>query len=240
MGAGGLAWLKTRDGQAEGGVAKFFGDGEINAIRERFEAPDGSIIFFVADSRYICNLVLSHLRLRLARELDLIGPDEDALCWVVSAPAFERDERTGEWTFVHHPFTAPFPEDVDKLESDPGAVRTRSYDLVMNGQEIAGGSIRVSDPGLQTRILEILGFSEEKVEERFGFLMRALRYGPPPHGGIAFGFDRLVMVLKGIDDIRETIAFPKTQRAVCLLTGAPAPVDGAQLRELGIRLDEGD
>ena len=237
LGAGGLAWFKVREGRAEGGIAKFFSEGEIEAIRERFGAEDGAILFFVADRRGVCNLVLSHLRLRLGRELDLIPPGSDALCWVVQAPAFERDERTGEPTFVHHPFTAPYEEDIEKLESDPMSVRTRSYDIVMNGQEIGGGSIRISSYDLQMRMLRILGYTEDEVEDRFGFLMQALRYGPPPHGGIAFGFDRTVMVLLGIEDLRETIAFPKTQRAVSLLTGAPGEVDEAVLRELGLSLD---
>ncbi len=236
LGAGGLAWFKVRGGRAEGGVAKFFTEGEIETIRERFGAEDGAILFFVADKRYVCNLVLSHLRLRLARELDLVPADRDALCWVVQAPAFERDERTGEPTFVHHPFTSPCPEDSDRLESDPASVRTRSYDIVMNGQEIGGGSIRISSYEMQMRVLRILGYTDEEIEKRFGFFLRALRYGPPPHGGIAFGFDRVVMVLLGLDDIRETIAFPKTQRAVSLLTDAPGEVDEALLRELGISL----
>ncbi len=238
LGAGGLAWFKLRAGKPEGGVAKFFNEAQVAAIRERFDAPDGSILLFVADKRYVCNLTLSHLRLRLGRELGLIPKGEDALCWVVEAPAFERDDRTDELTFVHHPFTAPFPEDVERLESDPASVRTRSYDLVMNGQEIAGGSIRIADRDLQMRIMSILGYSEEQVQERFGFFMRALRFGPPPHGGIAFGFDRLVMTMLGLEDIRETIAFPKTQRAVSLLTDAPSEVDEAQLRELGLSLTE--
>jgi aspartyl-tRNA synthetase len=156
---------------------------------------------------------------------------------VVEAPAFERDEVTGELTFVHHPFTAPYAEDVDKLESDPEAVRTRCYDLVMNGQEVAGGSVRISNYEDQMRVLKILGYGDEEIEERFGFFVRALRYAPPPHGGIAFGFDRLCMVMLGLDDLRETIAFPKTQKAVSLLTGAPDSVSEDQLRELGLRLD---
>jgi aspartyl-tRNA synthetase len=167
----------------------------------------------------------------------LIPADTYALCWVVRAPAFEVDEVTGQLTFAHHPFTAPVAEEADRLGSDPTSVHTRSYDLVLNGQEIAGGSIRIAEPELQLRVFEILGYSREQAEQRFGFLLSALRYGPPPHGGIAFGFDRTVMTLLGLEDIRETIAFPKTQRAICLLTDAPSVVDPAQLRELGIALD---
>jgi len=237
FGAKGLAWFKVHDDKPEGGIAKFFKQGEINAIRERLGAGDGSILFFIADNRSVCNLTLSHLRLRLGRELDLIDRDRDALCWIVDPPAFELDERTDRLTFVHHPFTSPRPEDVEKLESDPTAARARAYDMVMNGQEIGGGSIRISDYDLQMRILRILGFSDAEVGERFGFFMNALRYGAPPHGGIAFGFDRMVMTMLGIEDIRETIAFPKTQRAVSMLTDAPGEVSPEQLRELGIRLD---
>ena len=238
FGPGGLAWFKVRDGAPEGGVAKFFSEGEIGAICERLGAGDGSLLLFVADRRYVCSLALSHLRLHLARELGLLEGAENALCWVVEPPSFERDERTGELTFVHHPWTCPVPEHVDRIESDPESVCAQAYDLVMNGQELAGGSIRISERDLQLRILKILGYSEEQAQERFGFFLDALRYGPPPHGGIAFGFDRFVATLLGLEDIRETIAFPKTQRAVCLLTGAPSEVAEEQLRELGISIDE--
>jgi len=238
FGPGGLAWFKVRDGAAEGGVAKFFSEGEIGAICERLGAGDSSLLLLVADKRYVCNLALSHLRLHLARELGLLAGAENALCWVVEPPSFERDERTGELTFVHHPWTCPVPEHVDRIESDPESVCAQAYDLVMNGQELAGGSIRISERDLQLRILKILGYSEEQAQERFGFFLDALRYGPPPHGGIAFGFDRFVATLLGLEDIRETIAFPKTQRAVCLLTGAPSEVAEEQLRELGISIDE--
>jgi aspartyl-tRNA synthetase len=148
------------------------------------------------------------------------------------------DEATDRLTFLHHPFTAPFAEDVERLADEPTAVRTHSYDLVMSGQEIAGGSIRISDRELQLRVLNILGYEQQEALERFGFLLEALRYGPPPHGGIAFGFDRLIMCLLGTEDIRDAIAFPKTQRAVCLLTGAPSHVAPEQLHELGIALED--
>jgi aspartyl-tRNA synthetase len=236
LGAGGLAWFKVRGGQAEGGVAKFFTPGEVAAIRERFGAEDGALLLFVADRRYVCNLVLSHLREHLARELGLVG-EGFALCWVVKAPAFERAEETGELTFVHHPFTAPITEDLGRLESDPESVLTHSYDLVMNGQEVGGGSQRIASYETQMRVLKILGYTEEQIRERFGFFVDALRYGPPPHAGIAFGFDRLCMVMLGLEDIRETIAFPKTQRAINPMTGDPSEVDPQQLRDLGLRLE---
>ena len=167
----------------------------------------------------------------------MIPEGEYNLCWVVEPPAFETDPETGRLTFPHHPFTAPFAEDVELIATDPTAARTRAYDLVLNGAELGGGSVRIADPDLQMRVLKILGYSEEEVEERFGFFMNALRHGPPPHAGIALGVDRVVGGMLGVDDIRETIAFPKTQRAICMLTGAPGPVSKEQLRELGIRTD---
>ena len=238
LGAGGLAWLKLRDGKPEGGIAKFLKEGELAAICRRLGAEDGALLLFVAEGRRMSDLALSHLRLRLGREQGLLEGAPDSLCWIVDPPAFEPDEVTGRLTFVHHPFTAPRQADLDRLESDPASVPARAYDLVMNGQEIAGGSIRINDPALQMRVFRLLGYTKEQVEERFGFFMRALRYGAPPHGGIAFGFDRTVMTFLGIEDIREVIAFPKTQRAVCLLTEAPSEVSEAQLRELGLATRE--
>ncbi len=237
FGAGGLAWFKMRGGQAEGGVAKFFSEAEIAAVCQRLGVADGGLALLVADRRQVCNLALSHLRQRVARDRGMVPDDTYALCWVIEAPAFEHDEVSGRLTFAHHPFTAPIAEEADRLESDPTSVRTRSYDLVLNGQEIAGGSIRISDPELQMQILKILGYTQEEVEERFGFFMRALHYGAPPHGGIAFGFDRTVMTMLGLEDIRDTIAFPKTQKAICLLSGAPSPVVADQLQELGLSVD---
>ena len=235
LGAGGLAWFKMRGGQPEGGVAKFFSEGEIAALRERFGAEDGALLLFVADQRYVCNLVLSHLRGHLARELGLVG-EEPALCWVVEAPAFERDEETGQLTFVHHPFTAPITEDLGRLESDPESVLTHSYDLVMNGQEVAGGSVRISSYETQVRVLKILGYSEEQIQERFGFFINALRYGPPPHGGHRL---RLRPALHG--DARpgghpRDDSLPEDAEAMSLLTGDPSEVDPQQLRDLGLRL----
>jgi len=236
LGASGLAWFKMKKDGAEGGIAKFLTEAELKAIGERFGAEDGSLLIFMAGRRYLCNLVLSHMRLHLGQESGLLQNAKDALCWIIEPPAFEVDEITGQLTFVHHPFTSPAEEDLDRLEREPTACHARGYDLVMNGQEVGGGSIRIARPDLQMRIFKLLGYTEQQMEERFGFFINALRYGPPPHGGIAFGLDRLVMTLMGIDDIREIIAFPKTQRAVCVLTDAPSPVDDAQLKELGIAL----
>ncbi len=233
----GLAWFKLEGGAAQGGVAKFLSEGQVGAIAERLGAEDGALLLFVAAKRKLANVVLAHLRGRLAGILGLIPDGRWDLCWVVEAPAFELDEQTGRLTFPHHPFTAPFPEDLHLLDTDPTAARTRSYDLVMNGWELGGGSVRIADHERQMRIFRILGYTDEEVQERFGFFMDALRHGPPPHGGIALGLDRIISMLMGVDDIREVIAFPKTQKAVCMLTGAPSPVADAQLRELGIRLD---
>ncbi len=234
----GLAWFKLEEDGPRGGVAKFFSDDEINAITATFDAAAGALFLFAADQRQKINLALSHLRGHLAEKMDMIPRDTFELCWVVDAPAFERSEKGGHLTFPHHPFTAPYPEDLDLLEEKPTEARTKSYDLVLNGVELGGGSVRISDPELQMQVLRILGYSDEDVEDRFGFLMRALRHGAPPHAGIALGLDRVVSKLIGIDDIRETIAFPKTQRGVCMLTGAPAKVEDAQLDELGIAVKE--
>lgn len=232
FGAKGLAWFKMKDGTLQSSIAKFFSDGELAAIAERFDAPEGALLLFVADQKPVCNLTLWHLRLHLARKMNLVPANEFNLCWVVEAPLFEREPRTGQLTPLHHPFTSPVEEDQDRLEKDPTTVRSRSYDLVMNGIELGGGSIRISDHDLQMRIFDLLSITH--VERRFGFFLRALRYGAPPHGGIALGMDRVAAGLLGLDDIRETIAFPKTQKAICLLTDAPAEVDPEQLRELNI------
>ncbi len=235
FGLAGLAWFRLEGGAAQGGVAKFFSEGEIAAMAERLGAEDGALLLFAAAPRRQGQVALTHLRCHLARELGLIPEHRDELCWVVGAPAFEMDPETGQLTFPHHPFTAPVPEDVGLLESDPTAARSRAYDLVLNGVELGGGSIRIADRDLQMQIFKILGYSEDAVEKRFGFFMNALRYGPPPHGGIALGVDRIVACMLGLEDIRETIAFPKTQRGVCMLTGAPSEVSEAQLKELNIR-----
>jgi len=240
FGLEGLAWFKLEGGKAQGGVAKFFSEGNVSAIAERFGAEDGSLLLFVAAPRREGDVALAHLRRRLAATLGLIPEGQFNLCWVVEPPAFEPDPETGRLTFPHHPFTSPFTEDLELLSTDPSAARTRAYDLVLNGAELGGGSVRIADPNLQMRIFEILGYSAEEVEQRFGFFMNALRHGPPPHAGIALGVDRVVGGMIGVDDIRETIAFPKTQRAICILTGAPAPVSKEQLRELGISIDAGE
>jgi len=236
LGAGGLAWFKLASGGPQGGIAKFLTEGEVAAIAARFDASEGDLMLFVADSKPVCDLVLSHLRLRVAKRLDLIPQDTFRLCWIVEAPLFELDQRTGRLVFVHHPFAAPVEADQHRLESEPTSVRSRAYDLVMNGVELGGGSIRISDPELQMRVFKVLGISEQEAQDKFGFFLNALRYGPPPHGGVALGLDRIVASMLQLDDIREVIAFPKTQKAVCPLTGAPCEVTPEQLKELGISL----
>jgi aspartyl-tRNA synthetase len=232
----GLAWFRL-DGKASGGIAKFLSEGEIERITERFAALDGSLFLFVAAPRQKGNRALAHLRTHIAEKMNMIPDGRYELCWVIHAPAFERDEESGNFTFPHHPFTAPFEEDIPLLEDDPTSARTRSYDLVMNGVELGGGSVRIADPRLQMKIFEILGYTPEEVEERFGFLMRALRHGPPPHAGLALGLDRVIWKMLDVLDIRETIAFPKTQRGICMLTGAPSRVSENQLQNLAIKVD---
>ncbi len=232
----GLAWFKFVEGSAEGGISKFFSDGEIEAIVEEFDAEEDSLFLFAAARRSKTNVALARLREHVAEKLDLIDEDQFELCWVVDAPAFEAVDDGSHLTFPHHPFTAPYEEDIELLEEDPTSARTRSYDLVLNGAELGGGSVRIADPELQMRIFRILGYTESEVKDRFGFFMRALHHGPPPHAGLALGFDRIVWKMLGLEDIRETMAFPKTQKAVCLLTGAPTEVSEEQLSELGVEL----
>ncbi|MFW6457629.1 MAG: amino acid--tRNA ligase-related protein, partial [Planctomycetota bacterium] len=232
----GLAWFKFVDGSAEGGISKFFTDGEISAIVDEFDADDRALFLFAATDRSKGNAALARLREHVADKMGMADENSYELCWVVDAPAFEAVKDGAHLTFPHHPFTAPYEEDVELLEEKPTEARTRSYDLVLNGAELGGGSVRIADPELQMRIFRILGYTESEVEERFGFFMRALRHGPPPHAGLALGFDRIVWKMLGLEDIRETIAFPKTQKAVCLLTGAPTEVAEKQLNDLGVEL----
>ena len=238
FGAKGLAWVKIKeDGSWQSPIAKFFAAEEQQQIVERLEAEPGDVLFFGADSRAIVFQVLGELRNELARRLELLDKDRFDFVWVTDFPLVEYDDKEKRYQALHHPFTAPREEDIEKLEQEPGEVCSRAYDLVLNGNEIGGGSIRIHDPDVQMQVLKALSINEQEAEEKFGFLLKSLRFGAPPHGGIAFGLDRLLMLITGSDSIRNVIAFPKTQKATCPLTDAPSPVARRQLTELHIRPD---
>ena len=238
-GAKGLAWCKVKMENGEptliGGIGKFFTGRLQDQLLARFEAKDGDVLMFVADQEAAANKALAPLRCRLAKDLRLYDPSAFAFVWVVDFPLFEWNEDDQRYDSLHHPFTAPAPEDLEKLESDPARIRSQAYDIVVNGSEIGGGSIRIHRPEIQQKVFDLLNISREQAEQRFGFFLKALDYGAPPHGGIAFGLDRLVMLLTRTDNIRDVIAFPKTQRGQCLLTDAPSAVDQKQLDELNLR-----
>ncbi|MCP3664119.1 MAG: aspartate--tRNA ligase [Gammaproteobacteria bacterium] len=239
-GARGLAYIKVnerakgRDG-LQSPILKFLPDEAVDGILERTGAEDGDLIFFGADKANIVNEALGALRVKLAEDRGLMAPGW-APVWVVDFPMFEWDDQAERWNALHHPFTAPKEDQIDLLESDPGACKSRAYDMVLNGTEVGGGSIRIHDSEVQSQVLRLLGIGEEEAREKFGFLLDALKYGCPPHGGLAFGLDRLVMLLAGADSIREVMAFPKTQTAACLLTSAPSEASPAQLRDLSLRV----
>ena len=233
-GGHGLAWLKLK-ADWSGPVAKFFSQGELEKLAAASSAEEGSCLFLVADIPEKAAVILGRLRLHLARERGMIPQDDLRFVWVTEFPLLEFDEEEGRYMAVHHPFTSPHPEDIPRLDTDPGKARAQAYDIVLNGQEIGGGSIRIHRSDVQMKMFGLLGISSEEAENKFGFLMEAFRYGAPPHGGIALGLDRLVAILAGVDTIREVIAFPKTQKAACSLTGAPSMVAEEQLKELHIR-----
>jgi aspartyl-tRNA synthetase len=216
--------------------ARFLSEGELAAMRTRTEAGPGSLLLAVADQTPVAAEVLGKLRVDLGRDLELVDQDVLAYCWITEFPYFEWDERENRVTFVHHPFTAPFEEDLALIETEPLKVRARAYDIVLNGYELGSGSIRIHRRDVQTRIFRALGYDESSLEARFGHLLRAFQYGAPPHGGIAPGIDRLAMLLANEPTIREVIAFPKNQAARDLMTDAPSPVDDRQLRELHLRV----
>jgi aspartyl-tRNA synthetase len=239
-GAKGLAYIKVnqigagREG-LQSPILKFLPDEVVTGVLERTGAKDGDLIFFGADSARVVNDALGALRVRVAHDRDLVEHGWRAL-WVTDFPMFEWDEKAQRWVALHHPFTAPRLDDPQALRAEPGKVLSRAYDMVLNGTEIGGGSVRIHSPQMQSEVLSLLGIDEQEAREKFGFLLDALRYGAPPHGGIAFGLDRLVMLMTGSQSIRDVMAFPKTQTAACPLTDAPAPVSEAQLRELNIRI----
>ncbi len=237
-GAKGLAWVKLVSSGWQSPLAKYFPEGVKNALTDHLGAKEGDIFFFVADAPEVANTALGQLRLHLAQREGLVPEDTYNLVWVTDFPLLEYDLQEGRFAAMHHPFTAPREDDIPLLASDPGRVRARAYDLVLNGQEIGGGSIRNFRRDVQEQVFRVLGIGPEEAEEKFGFLLEALDYGAPPHGGVAFGFDRLVAILCGAKSIREVIAFPKTQKAGCPLTRAPSRVEAEQLLELGLRVEK--
>ncbi|MGQ9557216.1 MAG: aspartate--tRNA ligase [Desulfurispora sp.] len=233
--AKGLAYLFITPEGIKSPIAKFFSEDELAAITRRMGAEPGDLLLFVADAPPVVHAALGALRTHLAARLNLIPPDTFRFLWVVDFPLLEYDEEEKRYVAMHHPFTSPREEDLPLLESEPGRVRARAYDLVLNGIEVGGGSIRIHRRDIQERMFAAIGLTPEEAREKFGFLLDAFEYGTPPHGGIAFGFDRLVMLLAGKKTIRDVIPFPKTQSATCLMTGAPGPATPGQLRELHVR-----
>ena len=239
FGAKGVAWLKVESsGKLAGPIAKNFTEPQLDKISKQLGAKPNDFIVFSADTFSVTCRVLNGLRRRFAAELGLINPNEMNFCWIVRFPMFDRDEAEQRWIAMHHPFTAPLPGDLPYFDTDPGKIRAQAYDLVLNGFEIGGGTVRIHDSGVQSRVFDLLGFTPESAKEQFGFLLEALQFGAPPHGGIALGLDRLVMLFGGLDNIRDCIAFPKTTKAADLMTGAPSPVAEKQLDELAINVKQ--
>lgn len=237
LGAKGLAWIRVSGTEWQSPITKFLTKIEREALKTALSIEDGDVIFFGADKAYTVNLVLSNLRLKLAERFNMIDHSKFAFLWVVDFPLVEFDEAEGRHVALHHPFTSPKEEDLPLLDTEPAKTRSKAYDVVLNGVEIGGGSIRIHRKDVQEKLFSIIGLEPAEAEKKFGFLLEALQFGAPPHGGIALGLDRLVMLITGGDSIRDVIAFPKTQKGVCPLTEAPSPVDPKQLLELRIKVD---
>ncbi|HIE42697.1 MAG TPA: aspartate--tRNA ligase [Nitrospinaceae bacterium] len=236
-GAKGMAWIKVQENELQSPIIKFFEKKMLDRMLKTLGSKPGDTIVFIADTPRIVADALSHLRLALGKLLNLIDESKNVFTWVTEFPLVEYDEAEKRYTAMHHPFTAPRDEDMEKFKSDPGSIKARAYDLVLNGNEIGGGSIRIHQKEVQEKMFDLLGINQEEAETKFGFLLDALKYGAPPHCGIAMGLDRITMLLSGADSIRDVIAFPKTQKATCLMTQAPSEVDPKQMRELKLKAD---
>lgn len=236
-GAKGLSWIRVHDGEIQSPIKKFLSDEEINSIIEKTKLEENALILILADNDSVVFNGLSALRNKIARDLDIIDKDEYNFVWIVDFPMFEYDEDEKRYVSVHHPFTMPNEEDIKYLQTDKARVRARAYDIVCNGDELGGGSIRINNSNLQKEVFQVLNLDDKTVEEQFGFFVEAFNYGAPPHGGLAYGMDRLMMLLAKTDNIKDVIAFPKTQSATDLMTQAPSPVTDEQLNELNIKLD---
>jgi len=240
LGAKGLAWIRVSEGEWQSPIIKFFSEEEKENLQKTLNLEDGDIVFFAADTPHIVNLVLSHLRLSLGEKFGMIDHNKFNFLWVEDFPLFDFDHNEKRYVAMHHPFTSPNEEDIELLDGEHGKIRSRAYDVVLNGVEIGGGSIRIYRKDIQEKIFKAIGLSTEEAKDKFGFLLEALEFGAPPHGGIALGLDRIVMIITGSQSIRDVIAFPKTQKGQCPLTEAPSEVDINQLLELGIKLDVKD
>jgi aspartyl-tRNA synthetase len=243
FGAKGLAWMKVEKDESgkvlpKSSISKFFTEEQLAELMRRFDAKEGDLMLFVADKEGVVNKALAPLRVKLGRDLGLFKPEDFKFVWVIDFPLFEWNEDEKRYDSLHHPFTSPVEEDLWKLESDPAHIRSQAYDLVVNGSEIGGGSVRIHNPAVQAKVFDLLNISRKQAQDRFGFFLKALEYGAPPHGGMAFGLDRLTMLLTGTENIRDVIAFPKTQRGQCLMTEAPSDVDQSQLDELNLRVQK--
>ncbi len=235
--AKGMAWIAVEENELKSAITKFMSEEEVKAILDRVGAEPGDLICFIADKNKVVFDALGNLRLEIARRLDLIDKNQFKFLWVTEFPLFEYDEEEKRWCAVHHPFTSPMDEDIQYLDTDPGKVRSKAYDIVLNGVELGGGSIRIHSQELQAKMFDLIGITKEQAEERFGFLLEAFKYGTPPHGGMAYGLDRMIMLMAGKSSIRDVIAFPKVQNASCLMSNAPDTVEPKQLKELHIKID---